>query len=92
MNDDDYFLRGDREDWRKAIEGKPKNTSAALSALAECKELLAPYVEPAANEVAQACAHQYEHSERFAHSFECVLCGAIIENTFKFQVEQNRNG
>ena len=90
MNDDDYFLHSDRKDWRKAIDSRSR--SAALRALAECKELLAPYVGQAANDEAQECAHQYEPSERFAHSLECVLCGSTIENPFKFQVEQKPNG
>ena len=87
MNDDDYFLRGTKQEWRA------KDPARARAALEECKRLLAPYLPTdtdAANDEDEGCRHLYVDSERHLHTQECKHCGDIREHPAKFYAEQKR--
>lgn len=88
MNDDDYFLRGDPKDWKKAIGDKKADPAVALHCLARCKELLQECDDTAANEPAEPCRHLYVDSERHIHTQECEHCGDIREHPARFEARR----
>lgn len=76
MNDDDYYLRGDPKEWKRA---KTKQDPAVgLSHIEECKRLLAPYLQSEAEAELEACEHDYDLSDRL-HAKQCKLCGHLAE-------------
>lgn len=86
MNDDDYYLRGEKSEW-KAVNKKP---NALDLEIAECKRLLEENMIPADIKAELTCSHTFIESDRFAHAIQCSSCKVLKEHPQIFELKHGK--